>query len=365
MNGDVREYAAADFESVAALYTVAFGEQARNRWVKRFDWEFRDNPAATGAPLHMWVVEKSGTILGFLAALPARVKLNDTTCVAHYPCDLMVAPEARGQGLGQRLWLAYLSATDTLSTVPAYAPATGRLCTRLGYRPVDAAPYYARPYDVRPTLRRKLAASPLGPTAALLAGGIGWGLNGLAAVRNRLGKPRVRPDYVVTRAASAGSEFDRLWQTVAPLIPALAVRDRAFVQWRFFDDPVFEHTVLVARDRTDAIAGYCDLTVTDKGYMTVGRIMDVFAPPAAVDLVATLLRSALEHLEHRRVAAVSSLGLCPGIRAVVRRPLYLRASATAHPAMLLWKGAPAMAPLVYDASNWHFSFADGDEGFSP
>jgi predicted N-acetyltransferase YhbS len=286
----------------------------------------------------------------------------------HYPCDLMVAPAARGQGLAQRLWGEYLDSTDSLSCVPLYAPATGKLCAKLGYAPVAAVPACVRVYDVTAALRHlissRLPASTASTALQWLAAAAGVVLNAGIAVANAVRHPRRIGAYDVERAREAPQELDALWDNLSAEFSVLAVRDRAFVQWRFFDDPEFDHLFFVARDGIGNLVGYVDAVAVHRRNLRIGRIMDLLCSPARTDVADTLIAAALTELERQHVALVTCVGLHPSIRDRVRRCLYVRRRPSA-PAMLLWKGVADLEPIVHCANAWHLTLADGDEGFSP
>jgi hypothetical protein len=143
------------------------------------------------------------------------------------------------------------------------------------------------------------------------------------------------------------------------------VRDRAWVEWRFLDDPIFADTVLAARDRRGALTGYLAFRVTARPDLRVGRILDLFAPPDDVATIDALLHRALELTRADRADLVSCVGLHPTIRRRVRRYLYVTPARLDRPAWFLWKGDPSLAGRVHDAGAWHLSHADSDIGFSP
>ena len=365
----IRTILADDLEQVHQLYAEVYGDQSLGLWRRRYAWQFERNPSTQYRPCQLWVAEEAGAVLGFLASFPIRLLVAGREVVTLCPCDLMVSSAARGSGLGRRLVEAYSAATAGLAPALQYSRPSGRVFERLGYQAVFAQPVLLRPYDAGALLTFALSGRPsstpswglLQRTALPVAGALG----GMAArILNRVRRPSGAPGVTVDVAREAGPEFDRLWASLAPHFPAVVVRDRAFIQWRFFDDPLRHHTVLVARDQSADPLGYVALTTATRRGVSFGLLMDLFASPTAGDVVETLVAEALKVLEGSGVAVVSSLGLEPRVRRCVRRFLYVQPRRMELPALLRWHGDPTLAQVVYDARSWHLSYADGDEAFS-
>ena len=361
----IRTCTAADYESVFALYDDVFGKEAGRRFRARWRWQFFDNPACRDAPSEMWVAELDGAIVGFLASFPVRMQLAGRVQLVYHDCDLIVAPQARRGGVGQRLVEAYDAFANPLSNALAYAPANGRIRERVGYRAVHAVPIALRPYNaaaiaryvgVTERLPRGLSPVTHGVTAIL---GVGF------AAANRLRAPRAPADRTVERLSGAGEEIDRLWARCATHFPFAAVRDAAWVQWRFLEDPLYDVTVLAARDGSGAVTGYLAFRVTPRPDLRLGRILDLFALPDDVATVDALLHRALALTRADHADLVSCVGLHPALRRRVHRYLYVKPARLDRPAWLLWKGDPALRERVHDAGEWHISHADSDIGFAP
>ncbi len=372
MNGtkvEIRPFQETDQESVFTLFGRVFGEHSLSLWKQRWRWQFYSNPAARSAPSRMWVGEQDGAIVGYLAAFPLWVKLLATETVVYFPCDLMVAPEARGQRLGERLIRSYLECPNLLANALAYSPAAGRIYERLGYVPVPVEPIYLRPYNVGSIIRFLVDSQRLPGFLARrpwswCVGIAGRGIGLVQAVLNSLKKPARSHEYKVTECSVIDASFDDLWQQLAPHFPIAVVRDQQFLKWRLLDDPTLEHTLFVGRDGSGSCSGYIVVSIARRRRLTIGRVTDIFCPPTADTLVRSLLGAGLHFLQEQRVDVVSCLGLHPGIRKIVRRYLYLSPSVFQLPAMVLWKGAPDSAAEIYRPENWHLSYIDGDEWFT-
>jgi predicted N-acetyltransferase YhbS len=366
----IRSLAADDLDGVFALYGAVFGAEALERFRRRWRWQFFENPANECAASRMWVARRDGAIVGFLASFPTRLHVAGEEVIIHHDCDLIVSPDTRRMGVGERLVRAYDECPNPLSNALAYAAANGRIRGRVGYRPVHAVPVYYRPLRMGPVLAfaagSPTAPAPLRrPPATWLRHAAALAMNGAVLAAGRVRMPRPARGWTVESLTAARGEFDELWRRLRPHYPIAAVRDRRFVQWRFLDDPVFRHTVLLAREPGGRPAGYLALRVTPRDRLRMGRIMDLFCDPGSVLAVDALLHAALAQFRSASADVISCLGLRPELRRVVQRYLYVRPARLDHPAWMLWKGNGIARELVYDAAQWHLSYADSDIGFGP
>ena len=358
-----------DFDDVHALYADVFGAESLELWQRRFSWQFDQNPAAIDRPSQFWVAEAEGAIVGFLASFPMRLSLGDRVVLTSCPCDLMVSGAARGLGLGRALIDAYLATSPPLANALAYSPSAARIYRKLGYREVFAEPVLVRPYAAQELMQFVLDQRGATGVAARLTRRFAVPTLGLFAglsckMMNSLLAPRRSSGVSINQITAAGDEFDTLWATLRQDFPAVPVRDRAFVQWRFLDDPLRQHTVLIARGSAGEPLGYLAFMTAARRGVSFGYLMDLFASPTTSRVIESLLGEALRLLEAKRVAAINSLGLHPGIRRTVQKSLYFRPRRMELPAWLRWHGDPSLANLVYDADNWHLAHADGDDAFS-
>ena len=125
-----------DIENVYRLYETVYGKEALESWKRRWRWQYLQNPAAEYVEAGMWVAEREdGTILGFQGSFPQRLKLGEEVIISDEAGDLAVHKEARRQGLGTKFTEAILDNRTHLLMAYNYAPATGRICCRLGCCP--------------------------------------------------------------------------------------------------------------------------------------------------------------------------------------------------------------------------------------
>jgi hypothetical protein len=86
-------------------------------------------------------------------------------------------------------------------------------------------------------------------------------------------------------------------------------------------------------------------------------------------LANTLLRAGIKWLEQFRIEEITCRGILPQLRHGAReffyRPEHFDEGYLNPPSLYLWTGPPELAEAVYDANNWHLTYADGLGGFTP
>lgn len=79
----------------------------------------------------------------------------------------------------------------------------------------------------------------------------------------------------VQKVDSASSGFDHLWESAKIHYPLLVKRNRAFIQWRFFENPIHKYTIYTYKNFMGKILAYVVLSI--KG--DVATIVDIFSIP--------------------------------------------------------------------------------------
>lgn len=372
MDAKIREMRPDELETVYRLYGEAFGAESLAAFKKRWRWQFVDNPATRFAPSRMWVAENDeGRIVGHIASYPMRLKVGERELLTSSSGDLLVLAETRGQGLGEKLSKAYRDSAGELATDGfGYQPVTGRIYRRLGYREVLCVPVCLRPLDLGAIFRFVMASDRVPPRlrgAFVVAAGSAACKVANLGVRlvNRMRRPSPAPDVRVERLSEVGAEIDELWRRLSPEFRLAFVRDRAFLQWRYFDDPIATHKVLAARDPDGALLGFLVYSVSPKGAMRLARLMDLFCSPTRLDVVDALLREALAGIRAESASAVICWGMHPVIRARLRKSLYIRPRGEQVPSLLYCAAGEELRAMIYETANWHVTRGDGDEGFVP
>jgi hypothetical protein len=127
------------------------------------------------------------------------------------------------------------------------------------------------------------------------------------SIFNRLSEARTSNDGIdVIAVERTGDEFDRLWEQLRSYYEILAVRDRAWVQWRYLDAPDVEQCVLLARRGGEA-CGYLAYRIHRDVEKVWAVILDCFAAPHDHLTTRALLAAARRALWGQGVESVAAL----------------------------------------------------------
>ncbi|WP_339106370.1 GNAT family N-acetyltransferase [Haloterrigena salinisoli] len=143
----VRPFEHSDRTELLSLYEQVFG---RDRSVDWFRWKYEDNPYADHVPIV--VAESEGDLVGCRAFFAQELRIDGTERIAFQPCDTMVHPEYRNQGLFSRMneyALERYAGTDRPPALcfnfPNENSKPGNL--KHGWREIGTVPVYYRPQD--------------------------------------------------------------------------------------------------------------------------------------------------------------------------------------------------------------------------
>jgi hypothetical protein len=163
----------------------------------------------------------------------------------------------------------------------------------------------------------------------------------------------------VVEAGGATAETDALWAGVAPRLGVAAVRDAAYLRWRFEKAPHARYTLLQVR-RGGALRGHAALRLPGSGEPGANAVVvDLLASPDEPRAVTALARAALAL--SRAAGAPSLLAfttLAPFRRALARLG-FLRAP---RPQTFVLSNLEASAHFesLSDPAAWYLTFTDSD-----
>lgn len=347
-----RPSAALDFhvEPFGKCAAEALAFRNVNRAIEReqryFDWRY--HRPCPREPLIVWARTPGGDAVGSASLVPHDYFISDTVQPLGLLGDISVLPSYRGQGVARRM-LAFLAQHEALRALRACVvlpndEVTGAL-RHAGWREVTTIRRFVAVLDTRPIFDRRLQSGALARLAAK-------GANAL--LRAAFARSRVDNS---TAAVGAGAAFDErhtvLWRAVASSGRVVAVRDCAYLTWRFVQHPVVAHRTFELCDG-GRLAGYIvfhlegDLVVVD----------DYLALDCAVAMRL--------HTAFRRWLSDAGLGTklqvrtnCDGFLALPWWRLGLIRRSDLQRVMILDPHARDASP-IHAAGRWHITPSDKD-----
>ena len=282
---EIRSFRPGDEPAVSRLFRTVFGRTvAEGYW----EWKLR---AFSGADENEWIAEADGEIVGHYAVTPVRFKVGDRRAIVPHGCDAMTHPAYRRQGiltaLGQRANEVWQRAGAPFQIGFHYG-GWGSVREGLGWRALIRlvwVKHWIRPFAS--------AAGKLGIPGApawiwadrLFHRFVGLGHHGSGASADDGG---IR----LERISHADERLDRLWERLSPNYGVLAVRDQAWVRWRYLEMPGALHQVILATYGDEPV-GYVALRVVPEAATARATIVDLFVAPGDVVAANALLARAI------------------------------------------------------------------------
>lgn len=301
-------------------------------------WQHRGNQNRFAALI-------DGVIAGYCALIPTHIWIQGSAHPAHWWVDLVVAPEARGQGL-QTAFDEYLRArADLLLGFPNQLAAAIHKKhgwgvsenLRVVMLPLEPAKIKAVQRSKNPAL--KMIAHGLSPLAKI------WSA--------QQAKKNVRSAWRIESLQS--DTFAKIFESAASLQASATWRSREFFEWRYGESPYAEQfTYYLAGDR-DAPQAYL-IARHDKDSRT--RILDIFSAHANPQIIRGLLTLAAQDALRRRSTQITMLVSDRNLLHTARQTGFILSA----PVRFCWTShSPAVMNALAKEVYWTFADSDNDE----
>jgi GNAT superfamily N-acetyltransferase len=353
-----RGYSPGDEDGILALWRTVFpdGESGRadpGYWY----WQFRDPPAGS-ARIQLAVVDD--LIVGQYAVIPMSMQVRGEAILGTLSLDTMTHPEYRRQGmfttLASELYAELRRTGFPLTYGFPNENSIGGFVRKLQWTHVCSLPVYVKP--LRPdAIVDSVLANPL--------------LNAVARPFARLGaaivsRPARIPDEARTNLRwldQFDARADELWQEAYDRSKIALTRSAAFLNWRYFLNPVRDYRA-VSYEEGGQLVAYAVIRCMDQFGLRGGMITDLVGQPGRDDALEAVLTAVEEHSAQEEMDVIASL--VHGDRRAAR--LLKRNGFLPVPkrAFKEWcfgvrvNNDTVDDPLIADADNWYLTFGDTD-----
>lgn len=336
-----------DAEQLFALYRDVFGEalveSSRHRW----RWQYLENPHTGPEGPEIWVARDETGPLGQYASMPVVLWWGGREVRSSWGMDVFLRPEARGRGIGARLFTAWSDHVEVALGL-GLTPSSYGLFKKLRYRDVGPVPFYVRILDAGAVARRRFGSALGRPAGPLLAAAL--------ALRHPERRHPGSGAVEVRAATGFGPEYDRLWERVRDSFTMCVRRDAAYLDWKYRRCPNRDYRVHEAR-REGALVGYCVTREDDYRGLKLGWLLDVFADAKDAATRDALIGSALDGFRSAGVARAQAFSLHAGLGADLERRGFRRG---ASPMQFCVRSRVDSEGVFEDLGGWHVGFGDSD-----
>lgn len=296
----IRAFRSDDVAGFLRLFSTVFGDNGRD-W---FAWKYRTNPYVDHIPII--VAERDGELVGARPFFALQMAVGGEHRLALQPCDTMVHPDHRRNGLFTRMTERAIDRYESgkpafFFNFPNHRSLPGYL--KLGWHPIGQIPRCYRFHNMAAVLQ-----STLETPGAHLAGEV---CSPLVTGYNKLRGMTAGATADVSVRREDGLPASDLASVYRRSIPDAihAVRDERFYGWRF-GNPNYEYTTYLCAD-SDPIGLVVGRSVGgNEAKPTVTRLVDIVpvdCPERDEHISALLNRVLTESSESDLVVARPSM----------------------------------------------------------
>jgi GNAT superfamily N-acetyltransferase len=355
-------------DAVAGFFRKVWTDGATGERVRRARVDAaRSNPAVPGADVPAVVYLRDGDVIGHLGTIPVKFWNARIETAGHWLKGFMVLPEHQNGPVGFAVLREMLKHVQVSGAIVVGLPAR-RLFQAVGFVDCGVVPNYvsllraghvAKSIDIA-NLGLGLPSWLHRCARAAQKGGLAWVAGEIAGVgfraRRALHMSSIRFSMDLSGGLPPKRDLDELWTRARPTIRAGAVRDGAFLTWRYDARAggVYEAVAIHERGnkgRLVAIAVVRRWSITPDQRLRgirLATLADILfrADEPAAGLAAM---AGVERIAHRMGAdAILCSAAHPALTSLLRRRAYLRLPGNVH-LMVRDPSETAGLPLEIDA----------------
>ena len=308
----VRQATLADREAIFSFIRQAYEGRWQYKIPERWDWAYRDNPYWDGPGLPIWIaLDEDGRVIGQAGALLEPLQLGGQSYQVSWGVDAFVLPEFRGQGIGTRLQEAHFQTHPIFMSINMSSRIRS-IKEKLGSQAVDPVITFVKVLQHDSASVQERLGRGTAPGSNWLPGlaaglrmdrGLAWALNTRLSRREASWQSRLDPDIKIQAVDEFSAGFDGLWERLAPRFYALAERNKAYLNWKYLQQPHIQHQIFTTA-QGGQLCGYIILRQGRPPEPNLGIIADLFTAPEDEATTLALLVHGIGFLRARGCQAV-------------------------------------------------------------
>jgi GNAT superfamily N-acetyltransferase len=352
----IRAYRDGDEREIFELWklTLLRGEENLEKWLKWWNWRYKENPAGSGI---IWLAEHSGKIVGQYALIPVRMKIGAETILTAHSLDTMTHPAYAHQGIFTTLAnKAYEDAAKRgIKIVHGFPNRYSHpgFINNLDWADVVTRQILIKPFQWRNAIRLKVNNKFLSAFLALSAASV---FNKFVVRTQKA--PNIE-NMEIREVTSFDDRIDTLWDKISPKYQIISVRDRDYLNWRYVSTPDVPYSIYVA-EKDKEICGYLVSRIKQWDTTRLGVIFDILAE--SVEVAHCLLSMVGARFESDQV----DTAFCRMIENKILSPALKRSGFLTVPAIkevpLGVRSNESGIPqdFLKDPQNWFIQIGDSD-----
>jgi GNAT superfamily N-acetyltransferase len=304
----VRTYAKGDEIEILKLMSMSGFERDYQRTVEHWLWKYECNPFG-----HIiGVAEHNGRLVGSMGLTIIKLKIGDQVVLGSQAVDLLVHPKFRRQGIflsiGRFLQKEVKKKGIVISYVFPNEQSRLGFLKYHGYFDVGNVPRLVKPVNMSKMTSffeenrvvRVLNDNKISSGVMRILLQTVFKVSFLVSkLFIHVGRTDIE-NLTIRTIELFDDRFDDFWNKVSKEYSISVVRDRRYLNWRYFECPNVKYTVLVA-ERKGEVSGYVVLRCTNEKSLVVGHIVDLLAPLDDKSAIRYIITKAIDHFKEKNV----------------------------------------------------------------
>lgn len=343
----VRKYEEGDEKGILELRKLCFGRTGYDYRMKQWVWEHKENPHGKW----IWVVEHNGQIVAHISLVLVRVKVGNKILKSGIAADAMTHPRFQRRRLQQKM---YIPSDEGLVKAGIYFSYwfPGEIMLKHGRQGIDYTckiPALVKFFDTDETIRELIGGRFLAKVLSVF-------LNPIINVFFRSKRKPIIEDVKIAEIKQFDDRINDFWEKVSRFFRVIVVRNRKYLNWRYFKRPDSNFKVLLAE--TDGkIQGY--IVFSSKGGK--GFIVDLLVYPHRLDVVQKLVSMTVEKLRDERVQRIVCLMLKNNrFYKVIRTNGFVPTPSILGFGVSIYLPSQVSTEFIRNPDNWYLTLGDTD-----
>ncbi len=315
-----------------------------------FQWLTERNPSRFGTSPYYLLMDGS-RVIGMHGHMPQQFSVNGSTqrfCLAH---DDLLAAECRGKGLGMVMLNGVAEQNNTFAGALWHNAPNRKLYAKCGWTDLSKLKSWVLIVDPKRNLEARLGRSPSTRALSVI-------VRKLLAMRSAWSRAGRSAAYRVEEIARFDAAFDALFDRAAGALAIAAVRNAAYLNWKFVEKPDNRYRRFCAFDSSDVLRAYVVVSGGEQGEEPIGTILDLLGDPAHPQALDVVVRRGLDWLQSQRVVEVSCVGSDRALSCLGRFGFRQRTSETGF--MFRHWESVFDKEFVSNIDNWYITGSDAD-----
>jgi hypothetical protein len=317
--------------------------------MKYWVWEYEENPLGKV----IWVVEHNDHIVAQMGLIRVDLKVGGKIFKSVIYADAMTHPNFRRRGL-QRAIEAQTENELVKAGIYFSYWFPGEIFRNHGRHGVDyiyKLPVLVKFFDTDETIRKLIGSSFFSKVLSL------W-LSPIMDVLFRPKKEAVIEGVKITKIAQFDDRINDFWKNVSRYFDIIVVKNREYLNWRYFQRPNSNLNVLLAEDDSK-ILGY--IVFSSRSRDKRGFIVDLLVYPHRLDVIQNLVSMAVKQLRKEKVNMIICLMLENNpYHKILRANGFIPISSRFVLGISIYFPSRVPSELVKNPNNWYLTLGDTD-----